>query len=98
MRAKLVVPAAVAAWMLCLAAPHGARADLPIKPLDSKDQYSLNSDPWVPDNKDPRKIIAVPDQQPADQIDRNARLERLVRVYLYWERFLRAYRIGGVAR
>lgn len=97
MRAKSVVLAAVAAWMLALAAPHDARADLPIKPIDSKDRFSIGSDPWVPDNRDPRKIIAQPDQAVADS-DRNARIQRIVRIYLYWERFLRAYRMGGVPR
>lgn len=98
MRAKLVIPAAAAAWMLSLAAPHPARADLPIKPLDSKDQFSVSSDPYVPDNRDPRRILAVPDQQVAGDRDRAARIERVLKVYLFWERFFRVVRIGGVAR
>jgi hypothetical protein len=97
MKAKLVIPAAIAAWMLAVAVPHEARADLPIKPLDSKDRFSLGSDPWVPDNRDPRRVLAVPDQAVADS-DRDARIQRIVRVYLYWERFLRAYGLGGVRR
>jgi len=98
MRAKLVIPAAAAAGMLCLAAPHAARADLPIKPLDSKDQFSVSSDPYVPDNRDVRRIVAVPDQQVADDLDRVARTQRVLKVYLFWERFFRVVRIGGVAR
>jgi hypothetical protein len=97
MRTKSLVLAAVAVWMLALAAPHDARGDVPIKPLESKDRYSIGSDPWVPDNRDPRKNIAVPDQVVADS-DRSARIQRIVKIYLYWERFLRAYRMGGAAR
>ena len=97
MRTKSLVLAAAAAWLLALAAPHDVRADLPIKPIDSKDRFSIGSDPYVPDGRDPRKSVAVPDQVVADS-DRNARIQRVAKIYLYWERLMRAYRIGGAVR
>lgn len=98
MRAKSLVLAALAAWILPMAAPHDARADLPIKPLDPKDHFSIGTDPWVPDDRHPGRIVVSPQQTVIDTSRDAARNERAIRVYLFWERFLRVLRIGGIVR
>lgn len=100
MKARVLVLAAVAASVLA-AVPRAAHADLPVKVLDPPGEHYIGGgDPWVPDGRDPVRILAAPEQGVVDEgigaVDR----ARVLRGQLWMQRIARILRAlsGGWLR
>jgi len=101
MKAKYPVAVASAAIILyCMPAELGA-ARLPGKQSEAPyERYIGDSDPWVPDTRDPNRIVRLPDRTSVSAVEGGAPPSAASQSTWYGRllRLIRVLRLGGAVR